>query len=58
MKHILFTLKECPSELLDDATKYPNANKALSNVFFVGCPPHYGEEVFAYYESVMQKWVC
>ena len=43
---------------LDDATKYPNANKALSNVFFVGCPPHYGEEVFAYYESVMQKWVC
>jgi CDP-6-deoxy-D-xylo-4-hexulose-3-dehydrase len=43
---------------LDDASKYPNANKALSNVFFVGCPPHYGEEVFAYYESVMQKWVC
>lgn len=43
---------------LDDAAKYPNANKALSNVFFVGCPPHYGEEVFAYYESVMQKWVC
>lgn len=42
---------------LDDAAKYPNANKALSNVFFVGCPPHYGEEVFAYYESVMQKWV-
>ena len=41
---------------LDDASKYPNANKALSNVFFVGCPPHYGEEVFAYYESVMQKW--
>jgi len=43
---------------LDDAAKYPNANKALSNVFFVGCPPHYGEEVFGYYESVMQKWVC
>jgi CDP-6-deoxy-D-xylo-4-hexulose-3-dehydrase len=43
---------------LDDAAKYPNANKALSNVFFVGCPPHYGEEVFAYYESVMQKWEC
>jgi hypothetical protein len=28
----------------------------LSNVFFVGCPPHYGEDVFAYYESVMSKW--
>jgi CDP-6-deoxy-D-xylo-4-hexulose-3-dehydrase len=41
---------------LDNAADYPNANKALSNVFFVGCPPHYGEDVFAYYESVMQKW--
>jgi CDP-6-deoxy-D-xylo-4-hexulose-3-dehydrase len=41
---------------LDDASKYPNANKALSNVFFVGCPPHYGEDVFAYYESVISKW--
>ena len=41
---------------LDDASKYPNANMALSNVFFVGCPPHYGDDVFAYYESVMQKW--
>lgn len=41
---------------LDDANKYPNANKALSNVFFVGCPPHYGDKVWEYYESVMQKW--
>ena len=41
---------------LDNAADYPNANKALSNVFFVGCPPHYGEKVFEYYESVMQKW--
>jgi CDP-6-deoxy-D-xylo-4-hexulose-3-dehydrase len=41
---------------LDDAAKYPNANMALSNVFFVGCPPHYGEDVFAYYESVISKW--
>jgi len=43
---------------LDDASKYPNANKALSNVFFVGCPPHYGDKVWEYYESVMQKWEC
>lgn len=42
---------------LDDASKYPNANKALSNVFFVGCPPHYTSEVFAYIESVLQKWI-
>ena len=41
---------------LDDAAKYPNANMALSNVFFVGCPPHYGEDVFAYYESVIKAW--
>jgi CDP-6-deoxy-D-xylo-4-hexulose-3-dehydrase len=41
---------------LDDASKYPNANKALSNVFFTGCPPHYGEEVWSYVESVLQKW--
>jgi len=42
---------------LDNADNYPNANMALSNVFFVGCPPHYGEEVFAYYENVLSKWV-
>ena len=42
---------------LDDASKYPNANKALSNVFFVGCPPHYGEDIFSYYEKVLQSWV-
>ena len=41
---------------LGNAADYPNANKALSNVFFVGCPPHYGDKVWEYYESVMQKW--
>lgn len=41
---------------LDDYTKYPNANKALSHVFFVGCPPHYNDTVFAYIESVLEKW--
>lgn len=41
---------------LDDAAKYPNANLALSNVFFVGCPPHYAAEVWEYYESVLKKW--
>ena len=43
---------------LGNAADYPNANKALSNVFFVGCPPHYGDKVWQYYESVMQKWEC
>lgn len=41
---------------LGDAADYPNANKALSNVFFVGCPPHYGAAVFKYYEEVLSKW--
>lgn len=41
---------------LGNASDYPNANLALSNVFFVGCPPHYGDNVFAYYKSVLSKW--
>lgn len=41
---------------LDDYKKYPNANKALSNIFFVGCPPHYNDAVFAYIEDVLKKW--
>lgn len=41
---------------LDDAEKYPNAQQVLKKVFFVGCPPHYGNEVFKYIESVLVKW--
>ena len=41
---------------LDDYSKYPNANKALSHVFFLGCPPFYNEKVFDYLEEVMAKW--
>ena len=41
---------------LDDYSKYPNANKALSHVFFLGCPPFYNEKVFAYLEEVMLQW--
>lgn len=42
---------------LDDAKKYPDANMALSHVFFIGCPPHYGSEVLAYFEEVLKKWI-
>lgn len=42
---------------LEDASKYPNANLALSHVFFVGCPPHYNAAVFDYIECVLQRWV-
>jgi CDP-6-deoxy-D-xylo-4-hexulose-3-dehydrase len=41
---------------LDDASMFKNANLALSNVFFVGCPPHYGDAVFEYYQNVLRKW--
>lgn len=41
---------------LDDYHKYPNANLALSHVFFVGCPPHYDEKVFEYYKNILIKW--
>lgn len=41
---------------LDDYRNYPNANKALSNVFFLGCPPHYTAEVLEYIEEVCKKW--
>lgn len=41
---------------LGDYRDYPNANKALSNVFFLGCPPHYTPAVLDYIEEVCKKW--
>ena len=41
---------------LDDFRKYPNANKALSHVFFLGCPPFYNEKIFNYLEEVFSSW--
>ena len=41
---------------LDDYKKFPNANAALSHVFFVGCPPLYNDAIFAYIEDVLSKW--
>lgn len=41
---------------LDDFRKYPNSNKALSHVFFVGAAPHYDEKIFNYFEEVLKKW--
>lgn len=38
---------------LDDYKKYPEANKVLDQVFFVGCAPHYGENIFNYIEDVL-----
>lgn len=41
---------------LDDYRAYPNANKALSNVFFLGCPPQYTDEILTYIEEVCKAW--
>lgn len=35
---------------------YPNANKVLSNVFFIGAAPHYDERVFDYIEKTVKDF--
>jgi CDP-4-dehydro-6-deoxyglucose reductase, E1 len=41
---------------LDDYRNYPNSNKALSHVFFIGSAPHYTVEIFDYLERVFKQW--
>jgi CDP-6-deoxy-D-xylo-4-hexulose-3-dehydrase len=41
---------------LGDYKQFPNANKALSHVFFLGCTPQYTEEVLSYIKEVIRKW--
>jgi CDP-6-deoxy-D-xylo-4-hexulose-3-dehydrase len=41
---------------LDDYKKYPEANKVLDKVFFIGAAPHYTEDVFNYIEEVIKKF--
>ncbi len=43
-------------ESLDNYKKYPNANRVLEEVFFVGAAPHYTQETFDYIESVLKNW--
>jgi CDP-6-deoxy-D-xylo-4-hexulose-3-dehydrase len=40
---------------LDDYSKYPLSNKALSHVFILGCPPFWNNKVFEYIEEVLKK---
>jgi CDP-6-deoxy-D-xylo-4-hexulose-3-dehydrase len=40
---------------LDDLDKYPNSNKVLDKVFFLGAAPHYDEVVFKYIEDIFKK---
>jgi CDP-6-deoxy-D-xylo-4-hexulose-3-dehydrase len=41
---------------LDNALDYPEANKVLDKVFFIGAAPHYTEDVFNYIESIIKKF--
>jgi len=41
---------------LDDYKNYPEANKVLDKVFFIGAAPHYGETVFDYIEEIINKF--
>jgi CDP-6-deoxy-D-xylo-4-hexulose-3-dehydrase len=43
-------------KFLDDYTKYPEANKVLDKVFFIGASPHYNEDIFNYIESVVKNF--
>lgn len=41
---------------LDDYKKYPEANKVLDKVFFIGAAPHYTEPVFDYIEKTIKQF--
>jgi len=41
---------------LDNYIKYPNANRVLDEVFFLGCSPHYTQPMLDYIEEVCSKW--
>lgn len=38
---------------LDDYKKYPNANRVLDDVFFIGCSPHYTEGTLSYIQKIV-----
>jgi len=42
---------------LDDAQKFPCANRVLDNVFFVGCHPSYNEAVLARVSDILSSFV-
>ena len=41
---------------LGDYKEYPEANKVLDKVFFIGAAPHYTEPVFEYIQDVIKKF--
>lgn len=43
-------------EILGDYKDYPEANKVLDKVFFLGAAPHYSDAVFEYIEEVVKNF--
>lgn len=41
---------------IDDYKKYPEANRVLDNVFFLGCSPTINQKMIDYIEDVMSKF--
>lgn len=41
---------------LDDFSKYPNSNKVLDKVFFLGCPPMFNQLVMDYIKKVVNRF--
>jgi len=41
---------------LDDYKNYPNANRVLDEVFFIGCHPSYNDKTFEYIRKVLKEW--
>ena len=40
---------------LDDYKKYPESNKVLDKVFFIGAAPHYNDQIFKYISSKLEE---
>jgi CDP-6-deoxy-D-xylo-4-hexulose-3-dehydrase len=43
-------------QFLDDYSKYPESNKVLDKVFFVGAAPHYNDNIFKYIEEIVKNF--
>lgn len=43
-------------QFLDNYLDYPESNKVLDKVFFIGASPHYNQDIFNYIEEVIKKF--
>ena len=43
-------------ENLGNYKEYTNANKVLTHIFFIGCPPHYDQIIFDRIEKIIKEF--